>query len=447
MPLPSRRHTPLPMRSYLRLWRSQPEFLTFGVLLCASASFGQTWFVSLFGGDIRAEFDLTHGDFGAIYSLATLASAVTLVWVGRLIDRVPLLTFSCCVFAGLAVASFGVFQATHFMVVAVAMFGLRLCGQGLMTHIAVTSMARYFDADRGKAISVATLGFPLAESVLPLTVVMVTASLGWRDAWLLWSVAVAGLLLPLSVWLLQRSRALWDVSQLVDHRPAMVEKNEASEQGSNDSSELVGATESETAIDTSPRSWTRAEVLADPRFRLMLPYLLAPAFISTGIMFHQVHLVDTKGWTLEWFASGFIAYGIAKVVASLIGGPLVDRYSARVLFPTFLLPMGLGVLLLAVSDSPFVGVAFLALSGVTNGLGGPIGGAFWAEVYGTQHLGAIRALAVSIMVLGSALSPVMFGWLFDLGATFSLALYGCCIIAVVSTALAALAMRSSTAPR
>ena len=179
----------------------------------------------------------------------------------------------------------------------------------------------------------------------------------------------------------------------------------------------------------------------------MLPYLLAPAFISTGIMFHQVHLVDTKGWTLEWFASGFIAYGIAKVVASLVGGPLVDRYSARVLFPTFLIPMGLGVLLLAVSDSPFVGVAFLALSGVTNGLGGPIGGAFWAEVYGTQHLGAIRALAVSIMVLGSALSPVMFGWLFDLGATFSLALYGCCIIAVVSTALAALAMRTGAAPR
>ena len=121
------------MRSYLRLWRSQPEFLTFGVLLCASASFGQTWFVSLFGGDIRAEFELTHGDFGAIYSMATLASAVTLVWVGRLIDRVPLLTFSCAVFAGLAVASLGVFQATHVVVVAVAMFGLRLCGQGLMT--------------------------------------------------------------------------------------------------------------------------------------------------------------------------------------------------------------------------------------------------------------------------------------------------------------------------
>ena len=58
---------------------------------------------------------------------------------------------------------------------------------------------------------------------------------------------------------------------------------------------FVGATESETAIDASPRSWTRTEVLADPRFHLMLPYLLAPAFISTGIMFHKFTSLIQKG--------------------------------------------------------------------------------------------------------------------------------------------------------
>ena len=209
----------------------------------------------------------------------------------------------------------------------------------------------------------------------------------------------------------------------------------------------ANANTSESASTTGVKSWTRAEVLADRRFRLILPYLLAPAFISTGVLFHQVHLVDTKGWSLDWFATGFIAYGIAKVAASLVGGPLVDRYSARALFPTFLAPMGLGVLLLAVSDSPLVAFVFLALCGVTNGLGGPIGGALWAEVYGTRHLGAIRALAVAIMVLGSALSPVVFGWLFDSGATFTFALYGCCFIAVISTGLAVVAMRQPKVAR
>ena len=73
--------TLLAMFAYLQLLRTYPHFLGFGVLLCASASFGQTWFISLFGGEIRAAFSLSHGDFGAIYSAATLASGVSLVWV------------------------------------------------------------------------------------------------------------------------------------------------------------------------------------------------------------------------------------------------------------------------------------------------------------------------------------------------------------------------------
>ena len=412
--------TLLTMFAYLQLLRTHPHFLGFGVLLCASASFGQTWFISLFGGEIRAAFSLSHGDFGAIYSAATLASGVSLVWVGRLLDRVTLPRFSSAVFMGLGLAALGMWYCPNIMVLGLAFFGLRLCGQGLLTHISVTSMARYFDANRGKAISVATLGFPLTETVFPLTVVAVSAAVGWQTSWLVWSLVVLAGLLPLSLYLLQRSQYLWqplDVSAAQRH-----------------------------TVETSPSSistsgWTRERVVRDRRFHLVLPYLLAPAFISTGIMFHQVHLVDSKGWPLEWFAAGFVAYGIAKIVGSLIGGPLVDRYSARALFPWFLAPMSLGVLLLGMTDAPLVAFVFLALTGVTNGLSGPIGGAFWAEVYGTGHLGAIRALAVAIMVVGSALSPVVFGSAFDAGISFSATLYASFAIAAGATALAFIAMR------
>ncbi len=56
-------------------------------LLCLCSSFGQTFFISLSGGDIRRELGLSHGDFGLLYMLATLASAVTLPFLGRAIDR------------------------------------------------------------------------------------------------------------------------------------------------------------------------------------------------------------------------------------------------------------------------------------------------------------------------------------------------------------------------
>ena len=41
--------------------------------------------------------------------------------------------------------------------------------------------------------------------------------------------------------------------------------------------------------------------------------------------------------------------------------------------------------------------------------------ALWAELYGTEHLGAIRSLAMAFSVFGSALSPIVFGAVFDRG--------------------------------
>ena len=42
-------------------------------------------------------------------------------------------------------------------------------------------------------------------------------------------------------------------------------------------------------------------------------------------------------------------------------------------------------------------------------------GALWAELYGTQHIGAIRALVHTVMVLATAASPVLAGAMLDRG--------------------------------
>ena len=57
------------------------RWLTAGFVLTFALSFGQTYFIALFGGPLRATFQLSHGDFGSLYTIATLASAATLVWL------------------------------------------------------------------------------------------------------------------------------------------------------------------------------------------------------------------------------------------------------------------------------------------------------------------------------------------------------------------------------
>ncbi len=405
--------------SYLRFLAAHPRFLGFGFTLAFFSSFGQTFFISLFGDEIRGTFDLTHGEFGLGYSLATLASGLTIIWLGRKLDTVDLRLFSVVLCAGLVAACFTMAIAPVVAVLVIAIFLLRLTGQGLLSHTAMTSMARYFDEGRGKALSVAAMGFPAGEAVLPILAVVVMERIGWRQTWLVIAAGLLVLVIPLVLWLLR--------GHAERHRAHLA----TAAAGSN----MRG------------RQWTRAEVIRDLRFYLLLPGIMAPGFIVTGLFFHQVHLVETKGWTLTWFAACFAAFAAAQLPAGLLAGPLVDRVGATKLLPVYLLPLAASLVVLATGRHMLVAPAFMVLAGITSGLAGTIVGSMWAEVYGVRHLGAIRAMATAIMVVSTAGSPVTMGWLIDAGVTMEAISWMCCAYAVAGAVLARVATRRASHDR
>ena len=53
--------------------------------------------------------------------------------------------------------------------------------------------------------------------------------------------------------------------------------------------------------------------------------------------------------------------------------------------------------------------------GACAGMTQTLGPALWSEVYGVRHIGAVRAVTTAAMVLASAGSPILFGWLLDRG--------------------------------
>ena len=73
-----------------------------------SSSFGQTYFIGVFGPELRAEFDLTHTAWGAIYMTGTLCSALVLPFTGKLIDRIDLRAYAGVVSVALALACVGI---------------------------------------------------------------------------------------------------------------------------------------------------------------------------------------------------------------------------------------------------------------------------------------------------------------------------------------------------
>lgn len=396
--------------SYLGFVRNHGRLLAFGFLMTFFSSMGQTYLIALSGGAVREAFDLTVGEFGGLYSAATLASALTLPWVGRLIDRADLGRFAVAVSLGLAAACLLMASAAGPAMLLAALFALRLTGQGLMTHTAMTGLARRAGVGRGKALSIGALGFPAGEALFPPLVVLAIGALGWRGTWISLALLVAGIV-PAAVRLLLSPE---------DRLPPAPAEGGASADGDGGHAE---------------RSWTTAAILRDPRFLAFLPALIAPGLINTGVFFHQVPLVAAKGWPISWFAAGFTVYAASSVAAAFAAGPLVDRVGALRVMPALLVPLSAGLLTLGLVDAPAAAPAFMALAGITAGINNIVTTAVWVELYGERNLGTTRSLAASVMVFSTALSPALFGILLDLGTGFSSLLLGCAVGAVAASGL------------
>ncbi len=396
--------------TYFTFLRDNARWLSASYLLTTFSGFGQTFFISLSAGDLRAEFGLSHGDLGLLYMVATLGSALTLPYVGKSLDHYPVQKIAMAVMAGFALFCLALAHAFAVWMVAFAFYGLRLCGQGMMTHTSVTAAGRWFSAQRGRAVSISMLGFPTAEALFPLCFVILSGTIGWRGAWTVSSLVLILVAMPVLFVLLAKDR--------------------------------IPSTAEVAAAKAEGRQWTRAEVLRDPRFWLVSCGVNAPAFIGTAVLFHQVYLVELRGWSLEVFASAFLLMASGVVIASLIIGPLIDRFSARQLLPYTLMPLCVACFVLANVDAQISAFVFLGLVGIGNGFNGTLVGAFWPEVYGTRHMGAIRAVAFSIMVFASAAGPGLVGWLIDIGVSFDAQVTAMGIYCLVFAAVLALAARA-----
>jgi MFS family permease len=403
--------------SYRAFVAAHPILLGFGFTLTFASSIGQTFFVGAFGPAVRESFGLSHTEWGGIYMAGTLLSALCLPWTGALIDRFRLKTYTLVVFAGLVGAALFMAAVPHVALLVVAIFLLRQSGQGLMSHIAVTTMARYFRAGRGKGVALATLGFAAGESVLPVLVVIGIATIGWRQTYVCAALALVVLILPIILWLLRRNER----------------------DGAVGDAELPAGAGAPDGDRVEARSWTRSEVVRHWRFHLLVPAVMAPSVIGTAMFFHHLALAEAKGWSAAWITGNYWGYAVGSVVAGLLAGLLIDRITAVRVIPMFLVPMIAALLIITAFDHPYWAWPYLFLLGVNVGINYTGLTALWAEIYGIRHIGAIRSLIVSFSVLASALGPLGMGAMMDAAIsmeTIAAIFAGYCGVATVLMTLA-----------
>ena len=390
--------------TYFQFIRENLSFLAAGFLLSFISGLGQTYFISIFGAEIRNEFGLTNGDWGLIYMVSTGLSAIVMVYAGTLADKYRVRSLSVLVLGLLALGCVALATASTLPMLAMVIFLLRFAGQGMAGHMAIVAMSRWFVATRGRAIAIASLGFMFGEATMPITLVWLKEFVHWQTLW--WSFAAFTILMVPVIWLLLTQ----------ERTPSSVAK------------------ETE-AFGLGGRQWTRRDAISHRLFWLMVPGVaFFPAF-GTAFWFHQAHFAQIKGWTHLELVSVFPLGTVALAISTVAYGWLIDRVGAIRLLPFFLAPLVVAFVLHWAATSVATTALAVILMGVSGGGQATVLAACWSEFYGTRYIGSIKAAAAAVMVAGSAVGPGLTGLLIDMGFSFEIQQLGVAILFLVTCLL------------
>ena len=382
-----------------------PKLLLYGFLIVFFASYGQTFFISLFNTEIRTFYRLSDGEFGFVYAIATLLSSFILINFAKLIDHIDLRVYSLIVTSGLLFACLGMaILINNIFYLFLIIFMLRFFGQGAMSHAGETTMARYFGNNRGKALSVATLGGMAGVMFLPFIALNYFKNIEMSHLWFYACVSII-FFIPFIFLALSNQKTRHNKFD-------------------------------ETLRDDPLNIKLRTrDIIKDKKFYIYLPLSIAAPFISTGLMFHQIYIFGQKEWSLEMLGNGYILLGFFSIIGLLIGGPLVDKFDTKKTAITVLLPLLLSVIILLLFDSVFFLISYMCLYGLNMGISTPFIGSLWAEIYGVKSLGTVKALLHAGGVFSSAFGPLVFGYLIDWGFGITTIATISILIIIVSTLL------------
>ena len=363
------------------------KVIIFGFIFTFFSSFGQSFFLGLFNAPIRNELGITHGQFGNIYATATIFSSLLLIWVGKKIDDYQIIYYSFFVILLLFLSSIFFSLINSIYLLAAGIFLMRFSGQGLMSHASTTTISRFFERSRGKALSTIWFGLSCAEFILPVLITYLFVIYSWRTVWQGIAILII-LFLPFVV--------------LNTIRHIKLESREK-DQSQNKKIRI--------------KSWRRKDVIKDYRFYIVSLNMLAMPWIATGVFVFQSYIAESKMWSIYTIPKAFMVYSIASIITLFFSGFLVDKFTSRKLIPLMNIPLLLAMFVLFYSQHEISAFIFLGLIGISNGLANVLGSSTWAEIYGVKFIGSIKALTTAFMVFSTAFGTAVFGLLIDNGFT------------------------------
>jgi len=363
----------------------------------------------LLGGPLGAEFGWSRTAISTAVSVMMLCTALSLPFMGRLVDRVGVkrvLIPSVIVFGLALLAASRITQYWQFIAVYVAM-GTIAVGTNSVPYMRV--LTAWFDRRRGLAIGIAGSGTGLGFGYVPLITDQLVSSYGWRGGYFGLGLIMLVFTLPMIVFLLHEKPQEFGLHP-------------------------DGAASDGQAAQPAASGDTLAEAMRRRDFWSLIAIFSGLAFVLYGLIPHMVPMLQDRGVPVSqasWLAS---AFGWAAFGGRLLIGFLVDRFDARrIAFVFFSLSaIGLGVLSAPLPLWAFTVAAVLL--GLSLGAEVDMLAYLTSRYFGLKNFAQIFGAMFSAVMVAMSLSPLAFGAVYDLTGSYkSILAIGVplCVLAIV----------------
>ncbi len=362
---------------------------------------------------LAAELGGSRFGVGMGLTVSAVVSSLAAPFFGRAVDRYPLRRL---IIGGALAVSTGFLLLSRidarwqFYLILGTLLALGMsCMGGLSTSKLV---ANWFDARRGMAFGVATMGISLSGMIMPPIAVWLIHELGWRGGFSVYGLLTLVLVIPVA-------------ARFVVNRPEEMGLRP-------DGGPLREPALGSMLVDEV--RWRTREILRSRTFwAIALPFALVFSALS-AILTHMVPHVTDLGFSAEQAAFILSATAGAGVLGKVIFGWLVDRADPRIAVWCSFGTQLAGLLLLM--NAQEYGQLLVAGSVFGLGMGGtvPLQGAITGIAFGRLSFGKVMGLLRPVMVPLHAIGVPFAGWVYDRTGSYDLAFQFFVLVFVVASA-------------
>lgn len=374
--------------------------------VAALASFtsapGQTYTFSVFQASFIADLGVSSTTVSTLYLFGSLTAAGGVIFIGRGLDRYGPRIMLIAVAVSLGVGALWLSRVNAAWQLYVGFAVLRMMGQGALQLIPATVVSVWFVRKRAMALALMALGGSLAGGVFPIYGDALIGAFGWRTAWVVIALTVWALLIvPVIVFMRTSPESV-----------GLLPDGDAVNRSATDGGENRGMADPEQSSTLSEAMRTRA-------LWLLIFAGTAQSLVGTGVIFHQVSIMTSKGLSASAAAGVFAVFAPTLIVGQFLSGFLATRFQARHLIAAGQGMIVIALLLLVGVNELWQAYVYGAVLGVNMGFLMNTTQVVWPVYFGRQNLGSIRGVTNFGMMAAAALGPLPLALALDITGSYT----------------------------